>query len=192
MQGTATVSAPTLKTPSQRDYDDTFTKAYETYYTKVFAFVYSRVPDVESARDVVSSVFERAYRKGGGVRDQGAYAGWLFMIAKNQIAAHYRQAKRNYAGIERAGGELRFVDGPLDPEGAVLRDERVGLLLDQMRTLAQRDQELLSLKFDAELTNAEIGQVVGMSALNVRVSIFRALRRLKEKMERAAGEYRAA
>ena len=112
MQATTTaVSGPAdvLKTHEQTAYDQSFTTAYETYYTKVFAVVYSRVPDVEAARDVVSSVFERAYRKGGDVRDQSAYAGWLFMIAKNQIAGHYRQAKRNYAGIERAGGELRFV-----------------------------------------------------------------------------------
>jgi Sigma-70, region 4. len=51
--------------------------------------------------------------------------------------------------------------------------------------LSARDQELISLKFDAELSNAEIAQIMGMTPLNVRVAIFRALRRLRRHMESA-------
>jgi RNA polymerase sigma-70 factor (ECF subfamily) len=173
-------------------YDEAFTEAYEAYYTKVFAFVYSRVHDVELARDLVSAVFERAYTKGREVRDQGAYAAWIFMIAKNVIAGHYRRNKREEHHLERAGNELRFVDSPRGPEDALLRDERITELMKQVRTLPRRDQEILSLKFDAEMTNVEIGQVLGMSALNVRVAMFRALKRLKARMESDTASRNAA
>ncbi len=52
-----------------------------------------------------------------------------------------------------------------------------------VRRLSQRDQDLLALKFDGELSDAEIGCVLKMSKVNVRVSIFRALRRLRSLME---------
>lgn len=166
-----------------REYEDSFTASYEAYYTKLFAFIYSRVRDVELAKDLVSGVFEKAYLKGHEVREPAAYGAWLFMIAKNLISGHYRRTQREYNNLDRAREEMRFVDGPPDPEDVIMRDERVGQLLQHIKTLPRRDQELLSLKFDAEMTNAEIAQVMKMSPLNVRVSIFRALKRLRSRME---------
>jgi RNA polymerase sigma factor (sigma-70 family) len=55
----------------------------------------------------------------------------------------------------------------------------------ELRNLSRRDQELLSLKFEGELSYAEIARVLGLSDVNVRVSIFRALRRLRTLMEKA-------
>jgi len=165
------------------EYDAKFTTAYETYYTKVFAFIYSRVRDVELAKDLVASTFERAYVKGHEVREEAAYGAWLFMIAKNVIAGHFRRTSREANHIDRACTELRFVDGPPSPEDVLLRDERVGRLIAHIGTLPRRDQELLSLKFDAELTNTEIADVLHMTPLNVRVAIFRALKRLRVRME---------
>lgn len=184
MDRTAT-STPRTATAPAAQYDETFTQAYEMYYTKIFAFVYSRVHDVELAKDLVSNVFERAYTKGSAVRDQAAYAAWLFMIAKNAIAGHYRRNKREEGHLERAGNELRFVDGPRGPEDSTLLGEQITELMRQIRTLPRRDQEILSLKFDAEMTNAEIAKVMEMSALNVRVAMFRALKRLKNRMQSA-------
>jgi RNA polymerase sigma-70 factor (ECF subfamily) len=166
------------------DYDQTFTSAYQTYYTKIFAFIYSRVRDVELARDLVSEVFEKAYMKGHEVRDKGAYGAWIFMIAKNLIAGHYRSAKRRMGHLESAKDELRFAEAPPSPEQFAIRDERVGRLIHHLRTLPRRDQELLSLKFDGELTHTEIGQVMGLTPLNARVAIFRALRRLRARLEK--------
>lgn len=180
---------PAARAAIESQYDTEFTKAYETHYTKLFGFVYSRVRDVELAKDIVSQVFERAYAKGRELRRQGAYSAWLFMIAKNLIAGHYRKAQREYHHMDRAREELRFVDGPPMPEDALLRDERVGQLLEHMKTLPRRDQELLSLKFDAELTNAEIALIMNMPSLNVRVCIFRALKRLWASMQAAEAKY---
>ena len=165
------------------DYDQAFAGVYQTYYTKIFAFVYSRVRDVELARDLVSEVFEKAYLKGHEVRDRTAYGAWLFMIAKNLISGHYRSAKRQMNNLERAKDELRFVDAPADPEQFAIRGERIGRLMHHLRSLPTRDQELLSLKFDGELTHAEIGKVMGLTPLNARVSVFRALRRLRARLD---------
>ena len=48
---------------------------------------------------------------------------------------------------------------------------------------APREQEIISLKFDAELTNREIADILKTSEVNVRVTIFRALRKLRARME---------
>jgi RNA polymerase sigma-70 factor (ECF subfamily) len=183
MELTATQNQRAAGNPA---YDAEFTAAFEAYYTRVFAFVYSRTRDVELSKDLVATVFERAFTKGHEVREAAAYGAWLFMIAKNIIAGHYRRTCREANHLDRAREQLRFVDGPPTPEDVLLRDERVGRLISHVSTLPRRDQELLSLKFDAELTNAEIGQVLHMTPLNVRVAIFRALKRLRSRMEAEA------
>lgn len=175
--------APARAETHSAAYDEKFSVSYQAYYSKIFAFVYSRTHDVELSKDLVSTVFERAYAKGHEVREAAAYSAWLFMIARNTINGHFRRYQREVKYRERAGDELRFVDAPPAPEDALLRDERVGQLIQHIGTLTVRDRELVSLKFDAEMTNAEIAKVVGMSPLNVRVALFRALRKLRASIE---------
>lgn len=169
-------------------YDAAFVQLYQSYYTKVFAFVYSRVGNVELSKDLVAEIFERAYVKGHDLREPSAYGTWVFMIARNHVAGHYRRQKREMNGMDRVKDSLWLTEGPPNPESRALRGEQIEHLMRHFRTLPRRDQELLSLKFDAELTYAEIGKVMGMSDVNARVSIFRALKRLRDRLQKETAD----
>jgi len=166
----------------QASYEAAFVEAYERYYTKVFAYVYSRVGNVEVTKDLTAEVFEKAYVKGHSVREAAAYATWLFMIARNVVVGHYRQHNREINGINKMRESLWLAGGSSSPENDALRGETVSNLMKRVRNLSRRDQELLALKFEGELSYAEISRVLKMSEVNVRVSIFRALKRLRDLM----------
>jgi len=170
----------------QATYETAFVEAYERYYTKVFAYVYSRVSNVEVTKDLVAEVFEKAYVKGHSLREPAAYATWLFIIAKNVVVGHYRHHKREIDGKNKMRESLWLTGGPPSPEDDALRGETVSNLMSHVRKLSQRDQELLALKFEGELTYTEISRVLQMSEVNVRVSIFRALKRLRDLMTEEA------
>lgn len=85
----ATAAAKQTVAADAKSHEDTFREAYERHYTRIFAFVYSRVREVELACDLVSEVFERAYVSGNTVRDPSADSAWLFTVAKNVISAHF-------------------------------------------------------------------------------------------------------
>ena len=165
------------------DYQQAFIEAYERHYTKLFAYVYSRVGNVELAKDLTAEVFEKAYLKGHSVREAAAYTTWLFMIAKNAVIGHYRRQKRETNGMNKVKDSLWLSDRSTDPEADTLRGEAVSNLMRHLRRLSDRDQELLALKFEGELSYAEISRVLRLSEVNVRVSIFRALKRLRSLME---------
>ncbi len=169
-------------------YDAAFVQLYQSYYTKVFAFVYSRVGNVELSKDLVAEIFERAYVKGHDLREPSAYGTWVFMIARNHVAGHYRRQRRELNGMDRVKDSLWLCDGPPSPESRAVRGEQIAHLMRHFRTLPRRDQELLSLKFDAELTYAEIARIMGISDVNVRVSIFRALKRLRHRLQKDRGQ----
>ncbi len=188
MMGIAIAAAAQVRSGNgtpDREYEAAFARGYDAYYTKIFAFVYSRVHNVELAKDIVSEVFEKAYLKGRNVREPGAYGAWLFVVARNLIAGYFRRLTREYSAEGKMKDSLRFVSDPTsDPERSALLDERIGSLMRHVRTLPDRDQELISMKFDAELTHVEIAKILGMTPLNVRVSLFRAIKRLRARMLR--------
>ena len=170
-------------------YDAAFTELYKSHYTRVFAFVYSRVGNVELSKDLTGEIFERAYAKGHTVREPAAYGAWLFMVAKNVVVGHYRRHKREANRMDRVKDSIWLADGPPDPEDCVVWNERIASLMRHFRTLPRRDQELLSLKFDAELTYLEIAQVMGTKEGSVRVAVFRALQRLRDRVQKERAGY---
>lgn len=172
--------------PSNNGHLTEFSELYHQYYPKVFAYVYGRVQDKELSLDLVSDVFEKAFIKKHLLRSPDAFGSWLFTIARNEVASHWRKEKPAAKAIQDAAWETELNHQPRSPEETLLHKERIDHLSVLLRQLPPREQEVISLKFDAELTNREIAAVLNTSEVNVRVTIFRALHKLRQRLERAA------
>jgi RNA polymerase sigma-70 factor (ECF subfamily) len=160
-----------------------FSARYRHFYPKVFAYVYGRVQDKEVALDLVSEVFERAFAKGSSLRSDGAFEAWLFTIARNAVASHWRKEKPAAKALHSVAWEWELTQHHRDPEQTLLEREQMAILLYHVHQLSQREQEILSLKFDAELSNQHIARVMGTSEVNVRVTLYRALHKLRDRMK---------
>ncbi len=160
-----------------------FTELYDQYFPKVFAYVYGRVQHKEAALDIVSDVFEKAYVKMHGLRSAEAFSSWLFTIARNEVASHWRKEKPAAKALQETAWHNELNQQPPGPEDTLLHRERISHLASLLRQLPPREREIISLKFDAELTNREIADILKTSEVNVRVTIFRALRKLRARME---------
>src|SRR3990172_7599316 len=159
-----------------------FSDLYNEYFPKVFAYVYGRVQDKEVSLDIVSDVFEKAFIKKKSLRSPESFGSWLFTIARNEVSSHWRKEKPAAKAAQEAAFENELHHQPRGPEETILHRERLDALSLLVRALPRREQEIIALKFDAELTNREIAQVLNTSEVNVRVTIFRALRKLRERM----------
>ena len=162
-----------------------FSDLYHNYFPKVFAYVYGRVQDKEVSLDIVSDVFEKAYMKMKSLRSPESFGSWLFTIARNEVSSHWRKEKPAARAAQEAAWENELHHQPKNPEETLLHKERLAALSALVKQLPKREQEIISLKFDAELTNREIAHILSTSEVNVRVTIFRALRKLRERMKAA-------
>ena len=162
-----------------------FTELYHQYFPKVFAYVYGRVQDKEVSLDIVSDVFEKAFIKMQSLRSPESFGSWLFTIARNEVSSHWRKTKPAAKAAQEAAWENELHAHPRGPEETVLHKERLASLSELVRQLPRREQEIIALKFDAELTNREIANVLSTSEVNVRVTVFRALRKLRERLQNA-------
>ncbi len=159
-----------------------FADLYHTYFPKVFAYVYGRVQDREISLDIVSDVFEKAFIKVQSLRSPESFGSWLFTIARNEVSSHWRKEKPAAKAAQAAAWENEIHNQPRGPEEAILHKERLHALSLLVRQLPKREQEIIALKFDGELTNREIAAILNTSEVNVRVTIFRALRKLRDRV----------
>lgn len=162
-----------------------FAELYHQYFPKVFAYVYGRVQDKEVSLDIVSDVFEKAFIKKKSLRSPDSFGSWLFTIARNEVSSHWRKEKPAARAAQEAAWERELHYQPRGPEESILYKERLDSLSVLVRQLPRREQEIIALKFDAELTNREIANVLNTSEVNVRVTVFRALRKLRGRMQAA-------
>lgn len=157
-----------------------FTDTYERFYPRVFAYVYARVGNVHQAEDIVSDVFERVYLKIDSLRDRDALTTWLFTIARNAIVSYIRKHSRETVVGYDVMSDISPATASVESE--VMHREDLAGVARAVLSFPQREQDIISLKFDAELSNGHIAQIMGLTEPNVRVIIFRALRKLKKIM----------
>jgi RNA polymerase sigma-70 factor (ECF subfamily) len=155
-----------------------FLALYERYFPKVQRYVRIRVPDRAACEDITSDVFIAALAGLPGFRGSGSFAAWLFRIAQNAIRSHHRGDRM----LQLEETALTGIPGedPSPPEEAIRR-ERLLHLRAIVSTLKPEQQNLLALRYGAELESTEIGEVLGKSAVAVRVALHRTVAELRRR-----------
>ena len=140
---------------------------------RVYSYAAYRLGTGPDAEDVTSETFERAlrYRSSFDPR-RGDPASWLIGIARRCIAdAALRGETPTGEAPERAGESHE--------DGSLRRLQ----LRDAVSQLDERDQELVALRFGADLTARQIGELLDLRTNAVEVALHRALGRLRALIE---------
>jgi len=140
---------------------------------RVYAYVAYRIGDGADAEDVTSATFERAlrYRSSFDPR-RGDAASWLIGIARRCIADALQRGDAPTGDLPElpVEGHEELALDRLDLRAAVGR-------------LDERDRELLALRYGADLTARQIGELLELKTNAVEVALHRALGRLRESLE---------
>ena len=170
-----------LKSASLGD-RDSFGLLYERYAERIFNYVYYRTGNVHDAEDLTARVFQRAMNHIKNYTDRGVpFSAWLYRIAHNLVANWHRDRSRKQ--------EIPLDDLPIlqskgeHPEKSLVRSQEQDALLRMIRTLPSERQTLLILKFVEDMSNAEIGAVMGRSEGAVKSLYHRTLLALRDQLE---------
>lgn len=158
-----------------------YAELYRQYLPRVLNYVRLRVDGEDLAQDLTASVFERAVSRQHTLRQREAFGAWLFQIARTTVAGYYRQ-RRPEVALELANEQQ--APNPSPPE-ALERRQELDRLRRALTTLSEREQEIIRLKFGAGLGNQEIAKVMRLRAGHVAVILYRALRKLRVRLEEA-------
>ena len=155
-----------------------FGRLYDRFVQPVYRYVYGRVGDVHEAEDITSQTFIAAYESLGRYRERGYFSAWLFRIARSKMNDHFRRSRRE-VGLD-AAGQIAARDDAL---ASVIQDEELRRIRSMIHTLDESDQDLIRLRYVADLTFGEMAELLGKREDAVKKSVYRLLARLKSQME---------
>jgi len=160
---------------------DAFGLLYERYIDRIFNYVYYRTGNLHDAEDLTARVFQRAMNHIKNYTDRGVpFSAWLYRIAHNLVANWHRDRSRRK--------EIPINDVPIlpskgdHPERNLVRSQEEDALLRLIRRLPPERQNLLILKFVENMSNAEIGAIMGRSEGAVKSLYHRTLLALRDQI----------
>ena len=142
--------------------------------------------DRERARDVVQETFIEFGRRKRRQTDS-APANWLFTVCRNRALNICRKEKR-VTYLDEDFLEKQQGHAPA-PNERIEQEEATGFLLRIVATLPPRQQEVLQLKFQNDLTYQEIAAITKLSVSHVGVLIHTSLKTLRARHAAAARDF---
>lgn len=167
-----------LQLAAQGD-QDAFGVLYERYIARIYNYIYYRTGLESEAEDLTAKVFHRAYNHIGSYKNTGVpFSAWLYRIAHNLVANWHRDNSRKK--------EVPLEDNPEadreteHPEAELIRSQQLDNLMRILRRLTAERQQLIILKFVEDLSNAEIGVIMGRSEGAIKSLYHRTLNSLRD------------
>ncbi|MHB8628947.1 MAG: RNA polymerase sigma factor [Aggregatilineales bacterium] len=157
-----------------------FASLFREHYPQVYRYVRYRIDDDATAEDLTAEVFERAYRARASFDpSRAAFSTWIGQIAHNHLTNYLiSKQRRQERETNLSEAETLPASDPL-PESQVIAREAVRRLMDCLKLLSDRDRQIISLRFGANVRNKAIADLLGMKEHSVSVVILRALDRLR-------------
>ena len=141
---------------------------------RVYAYVAYRIGDGPEAEDVTSDVFERALRyRESYDPSRGEPLGWLLGIARRCVEDARRQRGAETV-TERERPSLE------DVEADTIQRVTVAAAIAR---LDERSQDLVALRYGADLTARQIAGVLGLKTNAVEVALHRTLAKLRPELQ---------
>jgi RNA polymerase sigma-70 factor, ECF subfamily len=150
---------------------------YADQLPRIYAYFRFRLGAGAEIEDLVSRTFEKAWRSRHRYRrDLGGFSTWLLKIARN-VGIDYLRSRRAHVDIDAAVGL------PIErtPEVEVERSSDLARLTRLIGGLSERERELVSLKYGADINNIIIAKLTGLSVANVATILHRAVQTLRSK-----------
>lgn len=163
---------------------ESYAQLYDAYIEQIYRFVYFKVSTREEAEDITSEVFLKGWNYVNENREIKSFSGLLYRIARNCVIDLYRQKASKPESFLEDHLEKGFEPGDrgkwFGKMNIKLDSEKI---LQALKKLKQEYQEVITLRYVDELTVEEMSEIIGKGNMAVRVTMHRAIKKLKQILE---------
>jgi len=149
---------------------DTIGRLYGQHASELYHYLAKRSPDAATAGDLLQETFLQVVRQSDQLAKVAMPRAWLFAIARNMLARHYRRQRD-----PQPVAQLWY-------EPAERKDDRLAVMRDAIRSLSTELRDTLELRLEQELSYEEIAHVLDVPVGTVRSRLHNAVRQLRELM----------
>ena len=146
---------------------------WETFHMGLRRFILQRIPDEQSADDVLQETFLKIHTRIATLRNEDKLQSWMYQIARNAIADYYRQQKAT----------VELPEALPVPDEPVFEDEVIKDLIPSVKAMVESlpatYREALILTEYEGLTQRELAKRLGLSFSGAKSRVQRAREKLK-------------
>lgn len=166
---------------NQSAYADLVKRHQRFVFTLALRFAKTR----EDAEEIAQDCFIKAYRSLNSFQRQSKFTTWLYSIVYTTAMTALRKKRVGTDSIddENTYIQIESQTGGYDVDNAENKS-RSYYLNQAIAQLLPDDATIITLFYNGEQSLEEIGQTMGIEPNTVKVKLFRARQRLKEKLER--------
>ncbi len=165
----------------QRGDRDALEELYLIHFDRIYSYLHVSVGNRHDAEDLTTQTFLRMLEKIGSFKWQSApFSAWLFRIAHNLAMDHFR-ARRRWQ-LEEQVPEPPGEEAP-SAEAAALQTIGRESMLELIERLSPEQQQVLTLKFVLNLSNAEVATILDKTEGAVKSLQHRALVSLEKRLQ---------
>jgi RNA polymerase sigma factor (sigma-70 family) len=160
--------------------------AFETLYgrhrVRLYRFLLRQLRNGDLADELFQDIWQRVITARGSWRPEAAFTTWLFRIAHNRLADHWRAQQHRPAAPEDADARVERMQDPDTPEHQVSDFEQRRRLQLALEELPPEQREVLLLRLEQELTLEEIGEITGVGRETVKSRLRYAMDKLRTRL----------
>lgn len=166
---------------NQSAYADLVKRHQRFVFTLAMRFTKTR----EDAEEVAQDSFIKAYRNLQSFQGQSKFTTWLYSIVYTTAMTFLRKRRLDTSSIDDENNFIQVENQNAGFENNMAENKSRSFYLNQaIEQLSADDATIITLFYKGEQSLEEIAVTLGIEPNNVKVKLFRARQRLKEKLER--------
>ncbi len=176
--------------------DDTaFTELVKKYQKPVHALVWRKIGDFHIAEEITQDTFLKAYQGLATLKKPQRFASWLYVIATNNSNTWLRKKRLWTQSLEDIRnsqfGKATYSQYVVEEKERTAVEAQREVVKKLLAKLPESERTIITLHYFSEMSSAEIGAFLGVSANTIRSRLRRAQQRLQkeETMIREALEH---
>lgn len=166
---------------NQAAYADLVKRHQRFVFTLAMRFAKGR----EDAEEIAQDCFIKAYRSLASFQQNSKFSTWLYSIVYTTAMTFLRKKRIDTSSIDDEATYLQIESKSGSYDANNIENKSRSFYVNQaIEQLLPDDATIITMFYKGEQSLEEIAQVLGIEANTVKVKLFRARQRLKDRLER--------
>lgn len=159
-----------------------FQALYARHRGPLFRHLSRQLRDASLAEECFQDVWQRVIAARERYRPEAKFATWLFQIAHNRLADHWRGKQHRPDAPEEAQAAAERIPDPDSPERQLSAFEERRRLQRALEELPEDQREVVLLRLEQELSLEQIGEITGVGRETVKSRLRYAMDKLRARL----------